>query len=181
MKAKETKAAAAAIKRIFATVENVDKAQYKGQYKTGDMYSFFGPFITMTADAPIPGIPELDNIGQTDPATFLQNYIDNPRYRRSCRDYHTPEHVPTLEELKAWRRQEDGKNLAFPIQDGDQQIGVSTRYLIDLMTVFPGLRLYVSGPLDIIILSDENLQPVAGIAPVILDLNRKGIAKRRTA
>lgn len=177
MKAKETKAAAAAIRRIFATVDNAGKAQYKGQYKTGDRYSFYGPYLTMTADAPIPGMPELENIGQTDPAAFLQMLIDNPRHRRSCRDYHTPEHVPTLDELKAWRRQEDGKILAFPIQDGDQQIGVNARYLIDLMTVFPGLQIYVSGPLDIIILSDENLQPVAGIAPVILQLN----GKRRTA
>lgn len=177
MKAKDTKAASAAIKRIFATVKNAGKAQYEGQYKTGDRYSFFGPYLTMTTDAPIPGIPEIENIGQTDPAAFLQSLIDNPRRRRSCRDYHTPEHVPTLEELKAWRRQEDGKFLAFPIQDGDQQIGVNARYLIDIMTVFPDLQLYVSGPLDIIILSDENLQPVAGIAPVILQRNEK----RRTA
>lgn len=76
--------------------------------------------------------------------------------------------------MKEYRKTEDGKKYAYAIQDGDQEIGVNARYMLDLLTIYPAARVFVGGPFDIIILADpETLDPVAAVSPVRLDINRK--------
>lgn len=180
MKPATTKAAAAAIRRHFNQTAPEHKPEYMGQYMTqtaaGPVWSYFSPFSIITGPDPLPDLPRVERVNQMDPVAYMKKAIDNAgKYSRwSSREYHAPAQAVTVAALKEYRKTEDGKKYAYAIQDGDQEIGVNARYMLDLLTIYPAARVFVGGPFDIIILADpETLDPVAAVSPVRLDINRK--------
>lgn len=176
MKPAMTKAAAAAIRRLFNQTATVDNPLYHGQYMTqtaaGPVWSYFGPFSIITAPDPLPGLPRVERVNQWDPVAFMQKAID--RAGKYSREYHAPDQAVTVAALKEYRKTEAGKKYVYAIHDGDQEIGVNARYMLDLLTIYPAARVFVGGPLDIIILADpETLDPVAAVPPVKLPSTAK--------
>ena len=182
MKPATTKAAAAAIKRHFNQTAPEHKPEYMGQYKTeterGPVWSYFCGFSIITSPDPLPELPILETGPQADPVAYMRKLIESAgkNWRYSSREYHAPAEPVTRSALTAWRKAHDARE-AYPIPDGDQEIGVNARYMLDLLTVYPEARIYCAGPLEPLILADpETLDPVAAVAPVRLDANRARIS-----
>lgn len=182
MKPATTKAAAAAIKRHYNQTAPEYKPLYNGQYQTetenGIVWAYFSPYSIITSPEPLPDLPHVERVNQRNPLEYMQKLMEDAGkyWRYSSREYHAPAEAVTRSALTAWRREHDARE-AYAIQDGDQEIGVNARYMLDLLTVYPEARLYVAGPLKPILLADpETLDPVAAVSPVRLDANRARIS-----
>jgi hypothetical protein len=120
------------------------------------------------------GVEIIETKDQLNPYEYMRNAQEQARngWRYGGRwtagqDYHQPETPLNREALKAWKRTPEGKKHGFSIEDGPQRIGVSARYALDFMTIYPKALVFVAGPLDPIIFADpETLDPAGMIMPV---------------
>lgn len=185
MKPATTKAAEKAILRHYKTLVKSEYPDYMGQYQTetetGTTWTYCNGITMMTSPEPIPGIPVIEYRHQLRPE-IMKDQINAARdkwRRRRGGEYHAPAEAVTRKALETWRREHKDKKEPFRIQDGPQEIGINSRYLLDFMTIYPNARLYVAGPLDPVLLLDPGKQdqrPVACIMPI-----RIAASARRTA
>lgn len=177
-----TKAAAAAILNHYADTAGLMKEDkrsiYGGQYKIetpdGPLYCYVSGYSIITSPDPLPGLEIIETKDQLNPYEYMRKAQEQARngWRYGGRwtagqDYHQPETLLNREALKAWKRTPEGKTYGFSIEDGPQRIGVSARYALDFMTIYPKALVFVAGPLDPIIFADpETLDPAGMIMPV---------------
>lgn len=170
MKPATTKAAAAAILNHYADTAGLMKEDkrsiYGGQYKIetpdGPLYCYVSGYSIITSPDPLPGLEIIETKDQLNPYEYMRKAQEQAR-----QDYHQPETPLNREALKAWKRTPEGKKHGFSIEDGPQRIGVSARYALDFMTIYPKALVFVAGPLDPIIFADpETLDQAGMIMPV---------------